>query len=219
MRSEWELTNPMFRFVVHMDLPQSIEAYFQEAGRAGRDGSLAYAICLINENDRLGLVEKVTRLVPSEAEIKQTYRALTNHFQLALGSKMEASTAFNISEFSKQYNLNIHVVMKALKILELAEVITLSDAIHNPSRIQFLLKNKDLYSFEIGHPKYESLIHLMLRSYEGIFEQPTRISENNLGVRLKISAGTVKEKLNHLESLQVVTYQEQTDLPFILISK
>jgi ATP-dependent DNA helicase RecQ len=138
---------------------------------------------------------------------------------LAMGSTMYFATPFDISAFAKKYGFKLNTTYKALKQLETAEVITLSDAIHNPSTLQIIMKNKDLYSFEIGNPKYEALIHLLLRSYEGIFEQSTRINENNIAVRLKVSAGDVKEQLRQLEGMRVIRYQEQTDLPFISFQK
>lgn len=209
------IDKPDVRFVVHIHLPQTIEAYFQEAGRAGRDGKQSYAIYLMEESDISYLRERVMGMIPDETTIVQTYRAVVNHLQLALGSKMEEAIPFDVSEFSKKYSLNPAVVVNSLKMLEYHRYLTLSDAIHSPSRIQFLLKSKELYSFEVTNPRFERLIQLLLRSYEGLFEQPVKINENNIGTRLKIASSTVKDLLNQLHQMRVVQYQEQTDLPFI----
>lgn len=209
------IDKPDVRFVVHIHLPQTIEAYFQEAGRAGRDGKQSYAIYLMEESDISYLRERVMGMIPDETTIVQTYRAVVNHLQLALGSKMEEAIPFDVSEFSKKYSLNPTVVVNSLKMLEYHRYLTLSDAIHSPSRIQFLLKSKELYSFEVTNPRFERLIQLLLRSYEGLFEQPVKINENNIGTRLKIASSTVKDLLNQLHQMRVVQYQEQTDLPFI----
>ena len=203
------------RFVIHIHLPQSIEAYFQEAGRGGRDGKIAYAIYLMDPSDITYLRDRVTDMIPDEKTIIQVYRALVNYLQLALGSSMIEPAPFDIGEFSKKYNFKSTGVLNSLKMLEVFGYLTISDAVHSPSRIQFLLKSKELYSFEVTQPRFAKLIHVMLRSYEGLFEQPVRISENNLGVRIKKGASDVRELLRQLHEMRVVQYQEQTDLPFI----
>ena len=203
------------RFVIHIHLPQSIEAYFQEAGRGGRDGNIAYAIYLMDPSDITYVRDRVMDMIPDEKTIIQVYRALVNHLQLALGSSMIEPTPFDISEFSKKYSFKSIGVLNSLKMLEVFGYLTISDAVHSPSRIQFLLKSKELYSFEVTQPRFAKLIHVILRSYEGLFEQPVRISENNLGVRIKKGASDVRDLLRQLHEMRVVQYQEQTDLPFI----
>jgi len=213
------IDKPDVRFVVHLHLPASIEAYFQEAGRAGRDGNRAYAIYLLEASDITSLQNRILGLIPEEKTIIQVYRALVNYLQLALGSSLIEAIPFDLSEFSKKYTFNPVAVYNSLKMLEYCEYLILSDAIHSPSKVQFLLKSKELYSFEVTQPRFERLIHLLLRSYEGMFEQPVRISENNIGSRLKIAAEKVKELLHQLHQMRVVQYQEQTDLPFIAFPK
>ncbi len=209
------IDKPDVRFVVHMHLPQTLEAYFQEAGRAGRDGKQAYAVYLHDESDISYLRDRVESLIPENKTIIQVYRALVNHLQLALGSSLVEAIPFDISAFAKKYDFNPTIAVNSLKMIEVSDYLTLSDAVHSPSRIQILLNNKELYSFEVSQPRFESLILLLLRSYEGLFDQPVKINENNIGSRLKISASSVRDLLNQLHEMRVLNYQEQTEHPFI----
>jgi len=212
------IDKPDVRFVIHLDLPQSIEAYFQEAGRAGRDEKQAYAVALINTNDCETLVERVTNQVPDRNEVKTVYRALSNYFQLALGSLQAEPIAFDLNLFCKKFNLKPLRTLNALKILEHSGYITLSDAIFSPSRVKLVMRPQDLYSFEVGNPGFEPVLQLLLRSYEGLFEQSVRIDEGVLSGRLKTGAAKVREQLRYLHELRVLQYQEQTELPFITFS-
>lgn len=209
------IDKPDVRFVVHLDVPMSIEAYFQEGGRAGRDERRAYAVMLVNEFDCADTERRVREKVPDPDMIRQVYRALSNHFQLAIGIQHWEPIAFNLVTFSKKYQFDPYRTYHALKLLEMGGYLSLSEAVHSPSQLQMLLKGKDLYSFEVGNPTYTPLLQLVLRSYEGIFDQPVRIKENVLADRLKIPVEKLKQMLLHLAKLKVLRYQMQTQLPFI----
>jgi ATP-dependent DNA helicase RecQ len=200
------IDKPNVRFVVHMDLPDSPEAYFQEAGRAGRDEKKSYAVLLYNNSDIIDLEHFFELSYPSLGFIRKVYNALGNYFQLALGSGKDKSFDFQLADFSNQYALDRFSVFNALKILEKEGYIFLSEALVNPSRVMILLNKEDLYRFIVANPGYDSFLKIILRSYTGLFSEFTRIDEDELAVRSKLDTIKVSAILKKLHQLNVIHY-------------
>ncbi len=209
------IDKPDVRMVIHFDLPDSPEAYFQEAGRAGRDGLKAFAILLYNHSDILEARKNFSNAYPPIPLIKQVYNALGNYFQLAIGSGKGLSFPFDIHDFATSYNLNITTVYNSLKLLEKEELIILSESILNPSRIFFTVNNEELYKYYVANPKFEALIKTILRSYSGTFNNYTKISEQELASRLSTSSEKINKNLEYLKSVNILDYVPANDKPQI----
>ena len=209
------IDKPNVRFVVHMDLPDSPEAYFQEAGRGGRDGNKAYAILLFNQSDIIDLRKFHERSFPPLKEIKKTYDCLGNYYQLAMGSGKDQSMPFDLVSFANYYKLDPFLVFNALGFLEKEGYMAVSEALTNPSRIMFMVNNEELYRFQVANPRYDPFIKLLLRSYSGLFTEFTKIKEQDIAKRAGIDSELVKKMLNELHNMQIMYYKAQNEKPLI----
>ncbi len=201
------------RSVIHIDLPDSLEAYFQEAGRAGRDEKKAYAILLFEKADRLDLEKRIIDSFPEIDTIKKVYQALANFFQIPIGSALNENYSFNIIELSQQYNLQIYTVYTCLKFLEKEGYVMLSETNHNPSRIKFEASKDDLYEFQVKNNKFDLFIKTILRSYSGLFENFVKIDEFEIARRVNTTREKVIKGLQYLSHLNIISYIEQTNQP------
>lgn len=206
------IDKPNVRSVIHLDLPDSLEAYFQEAGRAGRDGKKAYAVLLLRPNMLLELQQRVEREYPPIKSIKKVYTSICNFFQIPHGGGLDQSFDLPIKEIAERYNIDKQEFYYSCKILEKEGMIALSEAFFIPSRLHILLSNEDLYKFQVSHPKYDVFIKTLLRSYAGVFDNYVKINEKNLANRMKLGVTQLKTILKRLEELQVLSYREQSNL-------
>lgn len=209
------IDKPDVRFVVHMDLADCIEAYFQEAGRAGRDEKPAKCIILFNQTDILQSKSQYEQSFPEIAFIKKVYYLVGNYFNLAVGSGKDLFFDFNLSNFCDNYNLNISETFHALNILEKQGLILLSEAIHSPSRVKFNCNTTELYKFQIETPSLEPLIKVLVRSYSGLFSDYIKIDEDTISKRLEVTKDKVITALNKLNKLSIIHYIPHSDSPKI----
>lgn len=208
------------RVVVHLDLPENIEAYYQEAGRAGRDEQRSYAVILFQEADADGMRTKVEQAQPSFEFLQRVYQALCNYFQMAMGSSGGESFDFDLHHFCDRFQLFPNEVFHALRRLEEAGLITFNESYYAPSRIHVAVDKGRLYEFQIANEKFDPIIKMMLRLYGGeLFTDFLKISESYLAEGLKTSAKVVVDQLSHLDKLQIINYlplNEQPQITFLL---
>ncbi len=208
------IDKPDVRTVIHLDLPDTLEAYYQEAGRAGRDGEKAYAVALFNQSDIDGLVKNVLQSYPPIELIRRVYQCLGNLFQLAVGSGEFASYDFDLIEFQRRFDLPSTDTYFALKILQNQGFIQLSEGFKNTSKMMFKVDNRQLYDFQLRNSKYDSFIKLILRMYGGdLFSTFLNISETNIAKAYSIPVKEIEMWLSTLEKFDILFYDKQKDKP------
>jgi len=201
------------RFVIHEDVPECLEAYYQEAGRAGRDEKKAYAILLYNRHDRLELERQAEISFPETADIKRVYQALANYYQLPVGSGAGVNFDFDLAKLCKTYELPIQTAFSCLKVLELQGLISTTDSIELYSRIRILIHRDTLYEFQVKHEKYDHLIKVLLRSYEGLFDDYVGVKESEVARRAELDEATVTSMLESLHKSKILDYVKATNSP------
>lgn len=208
------IDKPDVRIVVHTDLPNSIEEYFQEAGRAGRDGNKAYAIVLYNKTDSTKLKKRIKDEFPEREFMAHVYDSLAYFFQVAEGYGVGGMYDFNVQQFCRTYKLPLLPTHNALKILDLAGYIEYTDEIDNRSRLMFTVYRDELYQYEFDK-KYEQLINIVLRLYTGLFTNYATVNESEIAVRLDTSRTDVYEMLKVLDKRNIIDYIPHKKTPLI----
>jgi ATP-dependent DNA helicase RecQ len=209
------IDKPDVRFVIHKDMPDSLEAYYQEAGRAGRDEQKAYAILLYNYTDRLMQQKRFELNFPTIQEIKQTYHHLANYCQIAYETGEGASFELDLGDFCARFKLDAIKTLNALKFLEQDEYLAFNESVFLPSRFRFEVLNEELYNFQIQNPGWDPFIKTLLRSYGGSFENYVRLKEFDLARRTNMNTQQVVDGLKQLQDFNLLSYIQQTDKPQI----
>ena len=210
------IDKPDVRLVIHIDLPDSIEAYFQEAGRAGRDLKPSEAFLLVSPADIKKLQENLTQSFPELDRIKLIYNALGNYFSIPVGAGENVSYPFVISDFANRYGFSIIEVFHTLKILEKEGFLVLSDSFDEPSKVMIKASRDDIYGFQVNNPQYSELVKYMLRSLPGVMSDFVKVNEEMMAKKIGMQVEKVIEQLKKLEAYNFLSYAPRNDKPQIL---
>jgi ATP-dependent DNA helicase RecQ len=194
------------RFVIHWDMPESIEDYFQESGRAGRDNKSAFAVLLYSPADKKRLEDSVKHKFPPVEKIKDTYEALCNFLQVPQGSGKDNVFDFNIYDFISKYRFPVIETYNSLSFLQREGYIEFTEEINNPSRVHFIVGRDDLYKFQVANEAFDGFIKLLLRSYTGMFTEFVAIKEETLSKKSALSRDAVYRFLVKLATLKIISY-------------
>jgi len=211
------IDKPDVRFVLHVDLPDSPEAYFQEAGRAGRDGKRAWAILLYGDSDERMVDRRIEINFPPFSVIREIYHALFNYLQVPVGAGKGMSYDFVLGDFLSAFKFNALTVASSLGILAREGYLVITEEINNPSRIHFTVGRDELYRFQLSNPEFDTFLKVMLRSYTGLFSQYVAFDEATLARRTNTTRDKVYQYLLKLAGLQIVSYIPKRKNPVITL--
>ncbi|MBR0323462.1 MAG: RecQ family ATP-dependent DNA helicase [Bacteroidales bacterium] len=209
------IDKPDVRLVIHMDLPDSLEAYFQEAGRAGRDLQPSEAFLLVADTDINKLKENIGSSYPELDKIRTIYNAIGNYLQIPIGAGENQTYNFNIDEFVQYYNFSLLEVYNAIKLIEREAYFVTSEALDTPSKVHIRANREDLYRFQIEYKEYDTIIKFMLRSLPGVLSDFVNIREEQISQKTGLTVDIISKQLKNLERLNFLTYIPRNDKPQI----
>lgn len=203
-------------YVIHLDLPESPEAYFQEAGRAGRDGKPAFAVLVYDKQDMRNLLNNVAATFPEIDHVKNVYQALANHYQIPIGSNKGSVFDFFIDEFVIKFRLEIKRVYSSIGILQQEGYIELTEAHEMSSKVKFIVERDALYKFQVEKRDLDGFIKLLLRTYSGVFSDYVKIDEHKLARLSNVSVDVIKKYLHVLDKFRIINYFPKKTNPLLI---
>ena len=212
------IDKPDVRLVIHAEIPDNLENYYQEAGRAGRDGLKSYAVLLYND-EMFGDLSTLHKMqYPPLDYIRRIYQGLVNYLQVPLGTE-QMSYAFDLNDFLKKFSFQSKPAQAALQVLQQEGFITMNDPVFSPATLYFICEREQLNRFEMENPVLDPLVKTLLRTYAGIFDQPVAIYEKTLASLLNWSLEQVMKGLYQLHRFQIVEYDPQKETPQVYFNQ
>ncbi|BFG70542.1 ATP-dependent DNA helicase RecQ [Sediminibacterium sp. KACHI17] len=209
------IDKPNVRSVIHYNIPDCLENYYQEAGRAGRDGKKSFAVLLYHLNDIEQLKNLPDKKFPPLTTIQSVYQSLADFFQLPVGTGEGAYFDFDLRQFTENFKLDTTTVINTLKVLEQEGHISFAESIFLPSQVMFVTDKDALYAFETAQPQLEGLIKILLRTYEGIFDNRVSIFESSLAKVMRTEQAVIQQQLKELAAYGIIEYLPKKDSPQI----